>query len=123
MPYSENQLLERLGKIRDEVTDSVAKIHEDVQRNNELINTNVMTNFADNILTIELSAIRTNIMFAKNILAEMGRLIDYEEQRRRYTMELEALRKKQDVKNQRKRARQQDIEENPYPKVGRNSLI
>ena len=114
MPYTENQLLERLGKIREDIVDCIAQIGEDIQRNNELINVEYLKSLGSVIESVDLSSIRTNAIFARNVINDVVKMVDLEENRRKYLNELDALRKRNDVKKERKRKRQLDNEESPY---------
>ena len=124
MPYGENQILERLGKIRDEVRDCIAQIGEDIKRNNNLINIQYLSEFGSVIESTDLSTIRTNVMFARNIIDDVVKIVDLEEKRRRYLVELDGQRKRNDIKKNRKRKREMVNEDNPYnPKLRRQTSL
>ena len=122
MPYSETQIVERLGKIGNDVRDCLEQIVCDLQRSNNLVNVAYQQQSGDVITTVDTSSIRTQLIFARIILDDVGRILDLEEQRRRYNTELGALRRKNDLKNARKRKGQSCMEENPYTAKRQNSI-
>ena len=124
MPYGENQILERLGKIRDDIRDCIAQIEEDIKRNNNLVIIQYLSAFGSVIESTDLSTIRTNAMFARNIIDDVVKIVNLEDQRRRYLVELDDWRKKNDVKKNRKRKREMVNEDNPhYPKLTRQTSL
>ena len=94
MPYAENQILERLGKIRGDIRDCIAQVGEDIKRNNNFVNIQYLSAFGSVVQSTDLSTIRTNAMFARNIIDDVVKIVNLEEQRRRYLVELDAWRKK-----------------------------
>ena len=124
MPYGENQILERMGKIRDDIRDCVAQIGEDIKRKNNLVNVQYLSAFGSVVESTNLSTIRTNAMFARNIIDDVVKIVDLEEKRRRYLVELDGCRKRNDVKKNRKRKREMVNEDNPYnPKLRRQTSL
>ena len=70
------------------------------------------------------STIRTNVMFARNIIDDVVKIVDLEEKRRRYLVELDGQRKRNDVKKNRKRKREMVNEDNPCnPKLRRQTSL
>ena len=125
MPYGENQILERMGKIGDDVRDCIAQIGEDIKRNNNLVNVQYLSAFGSVFESTNLSTIRTNAMFARNIIDDVVKIVDLEEKRRRILMELDGCRKRNDVKKNRKRKPEMFNEDNPYnhPKLRRQTSL
>ena len=124
MPYTEKQILERLGKIRDDLRDCVAQIGEDIKQKNNLVNIQYLSAIGSVVESTDLSTIRTNAMFARNIIDDVVKIVNLEEQRRRYSVALDTLRKRNDVKSNRKRKREMVNEDNPYnPKVRRQTSL
>ena len=124
MPYGENQILERVGKIRDDIRDCIAKTGEDIKRNNNLVNVQYLSATGSVVESINLSTIRTNAMFARNIIDDVVKIVDLEEKRRKYLVELDGCRKRNDVKKNRKRKREMVNEDNPYnPKLRRQTSL
>ena len=87
MPFTENRILERLGKFRDDFRDCIAQIGEDIKRNNNLVNIQYLSAFGSVVESTDLSTIRTNAMFARNIIDDVVKELSLEEQRRRYLVE------------------------------------
>ena len=124
MPYGENQIMERGRKIRDDIRDCIAQIGEDIKRNNNLVNVQYLSAFGSVVESINLSTIRTNAMFARNIIDDVVKIVDLEEKRRKYLVELDGCRKRNDVKKNRKRKREMVNEDNPYnPKLRRQTSL
>ena len=124
MPYGENQILERMGKIRDDIRDCIAQIGEDIKRNNNLVNVQYLSAFGSVVESTNLSTIRTNALFARNIIDDVVKIVDLEERRRRYLVELDGCRKGNDVRKNRKRKREMVNEDNPYnPKLRRQTSL
>ena len=97
MPYGENQILERLGKFRDDIRDCIAQIGEDIKRNKNLVNIQYSSAFGSVVESTDLSTIRTNATFARNIIDDAVKIVNLEEQRWRYLVESDAWRKRNDV--------------------------
>ena len=114
MPYGEKQILERLGKIRDDIRDCIAQIEEDIKRNNNLDKIQYSSAFRSVAESTDLSTIRTNAKFARNIIDDVVKIVNLEEQRRRYLVELDACRKRNDFNKNRRRKRELVNEDNPY---------
>ena len=87
MPYTENRILERLGKFFDDFRDCIAQIGQDIERNNNLVNIQYLSAFGSVVESTDLSTIRTNAMFARNIIDDVFKELSLEEQRRRYLVE------------------------------------
>ena len=81
MPYCENQILERMGKIRDVIRDCIAQIGEDIKRNNNLVNVQNLSAFGSVVESTNMSTIRTNAMFARIIIDDVVKIVDLEEMR------------------------------------------
>ena len=63
-------------------------------------------------------------MFARNIIDDVVKIVNLEEQRRRYLVELDGWRKRNDVKKNRRRKREMVNEDNPYnPKLTRQTSL
>ena len=122
MSYSENQIIERLGKIGDDIRDCLEQIVHDLQRSNDLVNVGYLQKLGEVITTVDPSLVREQLIFARNILEDVGRILDSEEQRRRYSTELCALRSKNDLKTSRKRKRQEHMQDSPYKTKRQNSI-
>ena len=63
-------------------------------------------------------------MFARNIIDDVVKIVSVEEQRQRYLVELDGWRKRNDVKNNKRRKREMVNEDNPYnPKLTRQTSL
>ena len=111
---AQNQLIERLGKIKEDIGDCVAQMQEDLKRDNQLINNAYLTELANCIENVEVSIVRTHIIFATNILENLKKITEKEEKRREIMKTLSAVQLRDDVKNQRKRKRLESKLATPY---------
>ena len=78
MAQNINQLIERNGKIKDDISDYVAQMQEDLKRDNELITIGYLTGLADCIENVDVSIVRAHIIFAKNILEGLQKITEKE---------------------------------------------
>ena len=106
MPYGENHFLERFGKNCDDIRDCIAQNGEDIKRDNNLVNIQYLSAFGKIVESTALSTIRTNAVFVRNIIDDVVKIVNFEEQRRRYLVELDGWRKRIDVKKNRRRKRE-----------------
>ena len=124
MPYGETQSLERLGKIRDDFCVCIAQIEEDIKLNNNLVKTQYLSAFGSVVECTDLSTIRTNAIFAWNIIDVFVKIVNLEELRQRYLVETVAWGKRNDVKKDRRRKRELVNEDNPWnPKHTRQNCL
>ena len=124
MSYGENQIFEKLGNIRDDIRDCVAQIGEDIKQNNNLVNIQYLSVFGSVVESTDLSTIRTNALFARNIIDDVVKIVNLEDQRRRHLVELDGWRKRNVVKKNRNRKREMFNEDNPYnPKIRRQTSL
>ena len=112
--YSEQQLLDKLRKLNLEIGDLIAQVNEDFQRSNTLINVEYLKALANCINTVNIPDVRQNIIFARNMIGDLLKLMDEEEKRRYCKQNLDVIRQKDNVKNQRKRKREEEIQEDLY---------
>ena len=112
--YSEQQLLDKLRKLNLEIGDLIAQVNEDFQRSNTLINVEYLKALANCINTVNIPDVRQNIIFARNMIGDLLKLMDEEEKRRSCKQNLDVIRQKDNVKNQRKRKREEEIQEDLY---------
>ena len=120
MAQNKNQLIERHGKIKEDIGDYVAQMQEDLKRDNQLINITYLTELASCIENVDVSNVRTHIIFATNIMENLKKITEKEEKRREIMRTLSAVQLRNDVTNQRKRKRTEAKLETPYKR--QNSL-
>ena len=120
MAQNINQLIERHGNIKEDIGDYVAQMQEDLKRDNRLINITYLTELANCIENVDVSNVRTHIIFATNILENLKKITEKEEKRREIMRTLSAVQLRNDVTNQRKRKRAEVKLETPYKR--QNSL-
>ena len=120
MAQNKNQLIERHGKIKEDIGDYVAQMQEDLKRDNQLINITYLPELASCIENVDVSNVRTHIIFATNILENLKKITEKEEKRREIMRTLSAVQLRNDVTNQRKRKRTEAKLETPYKR--QNSL-
>ena len=101
-----------------DIGDYVAQWQEDLKRDNQLINNTYLTEQANCIEYINVSIVRTHIIFATNLLENLKKITEEEEKRREIMNTLSAAQLRNDVTNQRKRKRNET--ETPYKR--QNSL-
>ena len=73
MAQNINQLIERHGKIKEDIGEYVAQMQEDLKRDNQLINITYLTELANCIENVDVTNVRTHIIFATNILENKQR--------------------------------------------------
>ena len=78
MAQNINQLIERHRKIKEDIGDYVAQMQEDLKRANQLINITYLNELANCIENVDVSIIRTNIIFATNILENLKKITERE---------------------------------------------
>ena len=120
MAQNVNQLIERHGKIKEDIGDYVAQMQEDLKRDNQLITITYLTELANCIENVDVSNVRTHIFFATNILENLKKITEKEEKRSEIMRTLSAVQLRNDVTNQRKRKRAEAKLETPYKR--QNSL-
>ena len=120
MDQNINQLIERHGKIKEDIGDCVAQMQEDLKRDNPLINITYLTELANCIENVDVSNVRTHLIFATKILENLKKITEKEEKRREIMRTLSAVQLRNDVTNQRKRKRAEAKLETPYKR--QNSL-
>ena len=76
MAQNINQLIERHGKIKEDIGDYVAQMQEDLKRDNQLINITYLTELASCIENVDVSNVRTHIIFATNMLENLKKITE-----------------------------------------------
>ena len=114
MAQNINQLIERHGKINEDIGDYVAQLQEDLKRDNQLINITYLTELANCTENVDVSNVRTHNIFTTNILENLKKITEKEEKRREIMRTLSAAQLRNDVTNQRKRKRAEAKLETPY---------
>ena len=115
MPYSWEQLSERLDKINTKIRDNVKQMEEDVKNITKIINEKEFADFRSNLTTMNLNGQEDLLEQATDFIQDALNIIKLEKKRRELSRECGILQNRAKVKNERRAKRlQHRLVRNPY---------
>ena len=119
MPFTENQLLEKIKKINTNIKDEMTQIKE-YSSQPSMIDAAHAHSLFSKIATVDITSSLSILMNTKNIVEEFEKILNNEERRRKYVNTLSELKKKDYVKNTLKESRKRKMQENISPYILEN---
>ena len=115
MPYSIEQIGERIDKIHTKIRDNIKQMEEDIKIVKRVINEENFTTFRTNLTTINLTEQEEILDHTADFIEDAKKIIQLEKKRREMAKELIKLENRAKVKKERKLKRlQTQLYRNPY---------
>ena len=119
MPFTEDQLLEKITKINTNIKDEMTQIKE-YSSQPSMIDAAHAHSLFSKISTVDITSSLSILMNTKNIVEEFEKILNNEERRRKYVNTLSELKRKDYVKNTLKESRKRKMQENISPYILEN---